>query len=49
MSALAEALLKEEVIFKEDLIKIFGDRPHEKNRLNDEKIVESEAYEKTEE
>ena len=33
---LAEALLKDEVIFKENLLKIFGDRPHDKNRLIDE-------------
>jgi cell division protease FtsH len=36
LTALAEALLKDEVIFKENLLKIFGDRPHESNRLIDE-------------
>ena len=36
LNLLAEALLKDEVIFKENLLKIFGDRPHDKNRLIDE-------------
>jgi cell division protease FtsH len=35
LTQLAEALLKDEVIFKENLLKIFGDRPHDKNRLSD--------------
>ena len=39
---LADALLKDEVIFKENLLKIFGDRPHEKN-----KILSSEEKEST--
>ncbi|MCK5782731.1 MAG: ATP-dependent zinc metalloprotease FtsH [Flavobacteriales bacterium] len=45
LNELAEALLKDEVIFKENLLKIFGDRPHEKNRLMDNETdakVESE-------
>lgn len=33
LKELAEALLKDEVIFKENLLKIFGDRPHDKNIL----------------
>jgi len=36
LNQLAEALLKDEVIFKENLLKIFGDRPHDKNRLIDD-------------
>ena len=35
LTELADALLKDEVIFKENLLKIFGDRPHDKNRLLD--------------
>lgn len=42
LTTLADALLKDEVIFKENLLKIFGDRPHDKNRL----IVEEEVEEK---
>jgi ATP-dependent metalloprotease FtsH len=44
LEALAEKLLKSEVIFKEDLIAIFGKRPWDK-----EEEVKPEAKEKTEE
>jgi cell division protease FtsH len=47
LSQLAEALLKEEVIFKEDLVKIFGDRPHDKNRLLDESTPEKKEEDKS--
>ena len=40
LNQLATALLKDEVIFKENLLKIFGDRPHDKNRLIDEAAEE---------
>ncbi|MCK5905953.1 MAG: ATP-dependent zinc metalloprotease FtsH, partial [Flavobacteriales bacterium] len=36
LTKLAEALLKDEVIFKENLLKIFGERPYDKDRLIDE-------------
>jgi len=46
LKALAEALLKDEVIFKENLVKIFGERPHDKNRLLDEEASEKKIDDK---
>ena len=45
LTTLAEALLEDEVIFKENLLKIFGDRPHDKNRLIDEVETEKDSEE----
>ena len=42
LTKLAEALLKDEVIFKENLLKIFGERPYDKDRLIDEVETEKE-------
>ena len=51
LKELAEALLKEEVIFKENLLSIFGDRPHEKNRLidSDKEVNKEEEIKEVEE
>ena len=45
LNLLADALLKDEVIFKENLLKIFGDRPHDKNRLIDDMSNDKEEGE----
>ncbi len=47
LSELAERLLEKEVIFKDDLEKIFGKRPFDKD--SEEKIVEEKPTKKTEE
>ncbi len=42
LTELAEALLKDEVIFKENLIKIFGERPWDKAETVSEEIIKEE-------
>lgn len=42
LAELAEALLKDEVIFKENLIKIFGKRPWDKAETVSEEIIQEE-------
>lgn len=42
LKELAEALLKDEVIFKENLIKIFGERPWDKAETVSEEIIKEE-------
>lgn len=49
LEALAEKLLKHEVIFKEDLIEIFGKRPWDNEEENPLKAAEETAAEATEE
>ena len=40
LKELAESLLEKEVIFKEDLVRIFGERPGEETRKDEPKKVE---------
>ena len=50
LTTLAELLLEKEVIFKDDLIKIFGKRPFEEEEIiRKEIVIDAEESEKTEE
>ena len=46
LTALADRLLEKEVIFKDDLEKLFGKRPFEKDQLEEEKEAASTTDEK---
>ncbi|MEQ6124698.1 ATP-dependent zinc metalloprotease FtsH [Pseudotenacibaculum sp. MALMAid0570] len=46
LSTLAELLLEKEVIFKDDLVKIFGERPFDKKEEKDETVNEEITEEK---
>jgi AFG3 family protein len=51
LTVLAELLLEKEVIFKDDLLKVFGKRPFEEidTTIKDEEIIEEEEVEEIEE
>ena len=45
LTQLAEILLDKEVIFKDDLQRIFGDRPHHKNNGEEKKLTDQSPEE----
>ena len=47
LTVLAELLLEKEVIFKDDLVKVFGKRPFEKEEVKIENKVEEKSEEKS--
>jgi len=49
LTILAELLLKKEVIFKDDLIKIFGKRPFEEEEIKEVEEKKPEVEPKSEE
>jgi ATP-dependent metalloprotease FtsH len=45
---LAELLLEKEVIFREDLVRIFGERPYEDKRIEEKKLAKAEMEKRKE-